>query len=81
MAGNLDFSLFTFHFSFFIFHFSLFIFHFSLFTFHFSLFTFHFSLFTFPKLIQLLEAVPVDDFSQLAVVVVMNGGSCATQFQ
>ena len=48
----------------------------------FSLFIFSFfHSFIFPKLIQLLEAVSVDDFSQLAVVVVMNGGSCAAQFQ
>ena len=32
-----------------------------------------------PKFIQLLEAVSVDDFLQLAVVVVVDGGSSATQ--
>lgn len=32
-----------------------------------------------PEFIQLLETVSVDDFPQLAVVVVVDGGSRATQ--
>ena len=33
------------------------------------------------ELVQLLEAVAVDDFFQLAVVVVVNAGISATEFQ